>query len=136
MSQPLSIDARMAASFDAAIDKVTAALKAEGFGILTRIDVHTTLREKLGVAFRPYAILGACNPALAHQALSNDARAGLILPCNITVEDAGDGTVRVRIGNPDAFLGVGDFRDRPELKAIAGEAHDRLQRVGTALGAK
>ena len=90
----LAFEATLAQPFDRAVETVTAALKAEGFGILTRIDVHHTLKEKLGVEFRPYAILGACNPTLAHKALSHYAEAGLLLPCNVTVETSGAGSVK------------------------------------------
>ncbi len=84
--EPLAFEVHLGDSYFPAVERVTAALKAEGFGVLTRIDVHTTLKEKLGQEFRPYSILGACNPQLAHRALSHRAEAGLLLPCNVTVE--------------------------------------------------
>jgi uncharacterized protein (DUF302 family) len=121
-------------SYDRAIEKVTAALKVEGFGILTRIDVHTTLKEKLGAEFRPYAILGACNPPLAHKALAHKAEVGLMLPCNVTVEAAPDGTGCVaRIGDPKAMMTVGEFDRDPVFREVAGEARRRLERVAAAL---
>ena len=91
----LAFEAKLAQPHDRAIETVTAALKSEGFGVLTRIDAHTTFREKLGVEFRPYSILGACNPPLAHRVLSHRAEAGLLLPCNVTVE--ADGSVNARV---------------------------------------
>ena len=120
-------------SYDGAIEKVTTALKAEGFGILTRIDVHTTLKEKLGADFRPYAILGACNPPLAHKALSHKGEVGLMLPCNVTVEAAPGGGCIARIGDPKAMMTVGEFDRDPVFQEVAGEARRRLERVAAAL---
>lgn len=134
MSLPLSFDVSLPASPEAALARVTDALKAEGFGILTRIDVHETLREKLGVAFRPYLILGACNPQLAHRALSARAEVGLLLPCTVTLEERPDGGSQVRIGNPDAMLALGGLARDPAVAAVAGEARARLERVARALG--
>jgi uncharacterized protein (DUF302 family) len=116
-----------------ALDRVTEALKVEGFGVLTRIDVRETLRQKLGVEFRPYFILGACNPALARRALERRADAGLLLPCNVTVEADDRGATVVRIGNPDAFMGLGDLGSDPEIRAVGREARTRLERVAAAL---
>jgi uncharacterized protein (DUF302 family) len=109
-------------------------LKEEGFGVLTEIDVRATLREKLGMEFRPYKILGACNPSLAQRALETDPVVGLLLPCNVVVEEAAGGS-RVSFLNPIEALGiVGDERLRP----VAAEAAARLRRVAAALktGAK
>lgn len=132
MTDSIAFEIRLPLSFDAAIERVTAALKEQGFGILTRIDVHKTLKEKIGADFRPYAILGACNPPLAHRALSHDARAGLLLPCNVTVETAGTDAV-IRIGDPDAFLALGGFDADPTLRQIADEARDRLKKAADAI---
>jgi uncharacterized protein (DUF302 family) len=134
MSQSVSFEIHLPDTFDRAIERVTAALKTEGFGILTRIDVHTTLKEKLGAEFRPYAILGACNPPLAHRALEHDAEAGLMLPCNVTVEadPHGRGSV-ARIADPRMMLSVGSFAQDPVLASVADEARSRLERVATAL---
>jgi uncharacterized protein (DUF302 family) len=129
----LAFEVKLAEPYDRAIETVTAALKAEGFGVLTRIDVHTTLKEKIGVEFRPYSILGACNPALAHRALSHRAEAGLLLPCNVTVEAAGKGAL-VRIGDPDVMLSVGELDRDKTLRAVGAEARARLVRVAEALG--
>ncbi len=97
------------------MEKVIAALKEEGFGVLTRIDVRATLKEKLGEDFRPYVILGACNPPLAHRALSQDAVAGLLLPCNVTVEEDPAGGSIARIANPEMMMTVGDTAREPCL---------------------
>jgi uncharacterized protein (DUF302 family) len=134
MSHPVSFEIHLPDPYDCAIERVTAALKSEGFGILTRIDVHTTLKEKLGAEFRQYAILGACNPPLAHRALSHNAEAGLMLPCNVTVEvdPAGEGTV-ARIADPRVMLSVGGFSNDPVLAEVADEARTRLERVATVL---
>lgn len=134
-TQRIAFEVVLDAPYEKAIELVTAALKAEGFGVLTRIDVRATLKEKLDVDFRPYAILGACNPPLAHRALLHDAEVGLMLPCNVTVEAAPAGGAIVRIGDPDVFLQVGGFADDEELRVIASEARARLQRAATALAA-
>lgn len=120
---------------EAAIDKVAEALKVEGFGVLTRIDVRETLRQKLGTEFRPYFILGVCNPALADRALRHRADVGLVLPCNVTIEEAGRGRSLVRIGDPEAFMSLGNMAADPILRQVADEAGTRLQRVAQALGA-
>ena len=119
--------------FDEALELVIAALKAEGFGVLTRIDVHKTLKEKLNEDFRPYVILGACNPPLAHRALSADAVVGLMLPCNVTVEAAPENNSLVRIANPQAMLQVGTLKDNATLLEVANQARQRLERVAEAL---
>jgi len=131
----LSFEVELAQPYDRAIETVTAALKAEGFGVLTRIDVHTTLKEKIGADFRQYAILGACNPTLAHRALSHRGEAGLMLPCNVTVEAAGKGAL-VRIADPDVMLSVGGMDQDPTLRSVATEARARLSRVADALAGK
>ena len=116
-----------------ALNLVIDALKVEGFGVLTRIDVHKTLKEKLNQDFRPYVILGACNPPLAHRALSSDAAVGLMLPCNVTVEAASPTSALVRIANPQAMLQTGAFQNNPALLEVANEAQQRLERVAEAL---
>lgn len=126
----LGLTTRLAADFDTALARVVAALKAEGFGVLTQIDVQTTLREKLGVAFRPYVILGACNPPLAHRALTTVPEVGLLLPCNVVVEEVGPGECQVAIADPVAMMAM---VGRPELAPIATEARVRLERVIAAL---
>ncbi len=121
--------------YEQAVETVTAALKQEGFGVLTRIDVKATLKEKLNADFRPYVILGACNPPLAHRALENDPLTGLLLPCNVTVEAADEGA-RVSIINPEAMLGVGPLAENAAIQEVAAEAHSRLERVYKALKAQ
>ena len=104
-----------------AVERVTAALKEEGFGILTTIDVQRTLREKLQVDSRPYAILGACNPQLAHRALQAEPEIGLLLPCNVVVYEADEGTI-VAAMDPGAALSLAG---NPALEPIAQEARRR-----------
>ena len=135
MPSQLGFEATLKLPFDAAVDKVTEALKAEGFGVLTRIDVHDTLKKKIGADFRPYVILGACNPQLAHKALSTRADVGMMLPCNVTVESAGAGESVVRIADPGMMMTVGDLGEVEELRQVGGEARSRLMRVAEALKA-
>jgi uncharacterized protein (DUF302 family) len=111
--------------YDEAVRAVTEALKSEGFGILTEIDVQGTFKKKLEVDFRRYVILGACNPFLAHRALSEDLAIGLLLPCNVIVYEEGDGSV-VSIADPRVMLGVADTE---ALVPVADEARDRLMRA-------
>jgi uncharacterized protein (DUF302 family) len=118
--------------FDEAIERTTAALKTEGFGVLTRIDVHSTFKEKINVDFRRYVILGACNPPLAHRALSANPDVGLLLPCNVTVQEEG-GKAVVTAVNPEMMLGV--ISANSEVKAVAEEAKARLERVIAGLKA-
>jgi uncharacterized protein (DUF302 family) len=117
--------------YDDALERVGDALKAEGFGVLTSIDVKQTLKEKIDVDFRRYAILGACNPKLANRALSTDPQVGLLLPCNVIVYEEDEDTTTVSIVDPLGLLGG---IDAAELGAVAEEAHDRLSRVASALG--
>lgn len=130
MTQTIGLKIHLQTDLDAAVARVTAALKAEGFGVLTRIDVRETLQQKLGVDFRPYLILGACNPALAHRALSAVPEVGLLLPCNVTVAAAPDGGTEVALVDPLAMLGI---IENPSLAPIAAEARERLARVAAAL---
>jgi Uncharacterized conserved protein len=111
--------------FDAAVAKVTALLQDEGFGVLTRIDVRETLREKLGVDFRRYLILGACNPRLAHEAFQAEPDIGLMMPCNVVVYEADGGTV-VGLANPAAMV---EATGNSGLCPVAAEAGTRLRRV-------
>lgn len=133
MSQEIGFEVQMQQPYDEAVEKVVVALKAEGFGVLTRIDVKATLKEKLGQDFRPYVILGACNPPLAHRALSAEAVVGLMLPCNVTVETTPDGGALARIANPETMMQVGALEDNPTLKEVAAEARLKLERVASAL---
>ena len=133
MPTRLGFEATVPGPLDAAIGRVTEALKAEGFGVLTRIDVHETLKKKIDVDFRPYVILGACNPQLAHKALSARADVGMMLPCNVTVESAGEGGCLVRIADPEMMMTVGDLGSVEALQQVGGEARVRLRRVAEAL---
>jgi uncharacterized protein (DUF302 family) len=121
---------RLSADYEAALARVTDALKAEGFGVLTEIDVKDTLKKKLDVDFRKYKILGACNPPLAYRALSAAPEIGLLLPCNVTVQQLEDGSTEVSLIDPLAMMG---FVGKPELEPIAEEARARLERVATSL---
>jgi uncharacterized protein (DUF302 family) len=116
--------------YEEAVPRVKEALKAEGFGVLTEIDVRRTLREKLGTEMEPYIILGACNPPLAHRALEQEPDIGLLLPCNVVVRAVGEGTL-VEVADPQAMLGIVGNK---ELNTIAEEAKQRLQRAIASLG--
>jgi len=117
--------------YEEGIARVKEALKAEGFGVLTEIDVQETLREKLGAEMEPYLILGACNPVLAHRALALEPEIGLLLPCNVVVRAIGN-DCRVEAADPRVMLGI---VGNEQLDAIAEEAKERLQRVIAAMSA-
>lgn len=132
MKQSLAFHVRIADSFANALERVEAALQEQGFGVLTRIDVQATLKEKLDVDFRPYVILGACNPPLAHRALSTEPQIGVMLPCNVTLEQQ-ESHVLVSIANPEAMLTTGDLGENASLCNVAAEARARLLEVQKAL---
>lgn len=118
--------------FDAAVDRVTKELAAEGFSVVSRIDLDKAFPERLGIGFRRFSILGACNPQLAHQAITATPEVGLMLPCNVTVEEI-DGRTCVRIVDVNEVLGVGGLEEMPEVAGLADDAGARLGRVAAAL---
>jgi uncharacterized protein (DUF302 family) len=115
-----------ALSFDEAVARVTQELKKEGFGILTEIDVQKTLKEKLGVSFKKYRILGACNPPLAHQALEAEDKIGVMLPCNVIVQETADGKVELSAVDPMASM---EAINKPALRQIAQQVKEKLTKV-------
>jgi uncharacterized protein (DUF302 family) len=129
----MSHDVTLRTPFDAAIERVTAALKQEGFGVLTRVDIDAAFREKIGKEFRRYAILGACNPPIAFRALSARPEVGLLLPCNVTVEEVAPGECLVRVIDAREMMKAGGFDGDPALAEVGKEADERLRRVADAL---
>ncbi len=132
MTKKLAFQIELPDSYEIAVEKTIAALKTEGFGVLTRIDMRATLKEKIDVDFRPYVILGACNPPLANQALNSDSLSGLLLPCNVTVEET-EGGALVSIVNPEAMLMLPPLADNADVISVAKEARTRLEHVAQAL---
>lgn len=130
VAKNLDLTVELHTGFEAAVERVTEALKGEGFGILTEIDVKATMKKKLDVDFRPYLILGACNPPLAYKALNIDAAIGLFLPCNVTVDQLEEGLVRISLIDP---LMMSEFVDDPRIQPVADDARARLERVAEAL---
>ncbi len=129
MQKKYSFGTTLNMPYEEAIKHVKEALKAEGFGVLTEIDVRRTLQEKLGTDMQPYVILGACNPHLAHRALVQEPEIGLLLPCNVVVRAEGNGS-RVEIADPKSMLGI---VGNEQLDAIAQEAAQKLQHALAAL---
>jgi len=120
------ISAKLRVPFDDAIARAEAALKTEGFGVISRIDIQQTLKSKIDVDFRPYTILGACNPTLAHEALQMEDRVGLMLPCNVIVQQSDSGEVEVAAIDPVASM---QAISNPELVKAAGVVRDKLARA-------
>jgi uncharacterized protein (DUF302 family) len=133
MATSLGIEVSLSESYQDAVARTREALRAEGFGILTEVDLQQAFRDKLDQEFRPYVMLGACNPPLAYRALQSAPEIGLLLPCNVTVEARPEGGSLVRLVNPDLLLSAGRLADRPELQEIATDARRRLERVADSL---
>ena len=132
MDTPLGLNITLKTDYATALTRVTDALKVEGFGVLTEIDVKETMKKKLGVDFTPYKILGACNPPLAHRALTIAPEVGLLLPCNVIVRQIEAGVSEVSLIDP---LGMMTMIHNPELEAVAKEARAKLERVAASLKA-
>src|SRR5574338_1012076 len=126
MTTQIGICTTLKTSFEQAIQKTMDALKTEGFGVLTQLDVETTLKGKINVDFRRYVILGACNPVLTHRALSANLDVGLLLPCNVTVYEDGDEVIVTAV-DPIQMLGV--LKEDSAVQAVASEARNKLERV-------
>ena len=124
------IQKKTSLTFDQALARVTEALKSEGFGVLTQIDVQATLKEKIGADFRRYRILGACNPKLAYRALTTELEVGVMMPCNVIVYEGDDGKAVVTAIDPVATIAS----THPGLNVIAGEVKFGLQRALAAVG--
>jgi len=122
---------QVSCGFDEAIDKVTEALKTEGFGVLTVIDVKETLKKKIDVDRKPYTILGACNPQLANQAINADPDIGLLLPCNVVVREEDNGAITVAFMDPNAVLGL---VEKSGVEQLASEVRGKLEKVRDLLG--
>jgi uncharacterized protein (DUF302 family) len=129
----LGTEVKLDLPFDVALARTREALKAEGFGVLTEVDLQAAFKEKLGRAFRPYVILGACNPPLAHTAVSADPEVGLLLPCNVTVEADAEGGSVVRLVDPERLLTTAALDGSAVVGGVARDARERLRRVAGAL---
>lgn len=129
-AEQIGFSVTLDSDFETSLDRVIAALKSEGFGVLTEIDVKATLKTKLDVEFRNYRILGACNPPLAYRALQTQANIGLLLPCNVTVMELDNGSVEVSFLDPILMMSV---TGNPNLEPVANEAKAKLERAAAAL---
>jgi uncharacterized protein (DUF302 family) len=130
MSKAYGFGKEVNLGFDVALERTTQALQQQGFGVLTDIDVAATMKKKLNVEMPPYRILGACNPPLAHRAISADPQIGLLLPCNVVVRQDQGGKVRVEFMDPNAVL---DLVDKAEVTQLATEVRQRLIKVMEAI---
>ena len=133
MSQALGFEVELVMPFEASIERVKNALKEEGFGVLSEIDLRAAFQEKLGKEFRQYTILGACNPPLAYAAVTADPSVGLLLPCNVTVESAGEARTIVRLTDPEVMLGGLGANIPGEVAAVAKDARARMVRATESL---
>ena len=133
MTEQHAFEIRLPLAFAAAVEATRTALKLEGFGILTEIDLRAAFQEKLGQEFRPYVILGACNPPLAFAAVAADPAVGLLLPCNVVVDGIGERESLVRLTDPQAMLAMAPSGMTPALGPVAADARLRMQRVVQSL---
>ncbi len=132
-TQSLGFEVKLPLAYEAAVETTRAALKQEGFGVLTEIDLKAAFKEKLGRDIHPFIILGACNPPLAFAAISADPNVSLLLPCNVSVESQGPSAAIVRLTDPPALLGSAGTALSPELQSVANDARARMERVVQAL---
>lgn len=132
-SQNPGISVQLKTNFDEAVNKIRAALATEGFGVLTEINVKETMKNKLGLDYPPYLILGACNPGLANRALQANPSVGLLLPCNVTVRQVEDGRIEISMIDPLVMMSV---IDHPELVAVANEARKKFENISSILETK
>ena len=130
MANSYQFGCKSATDFDTTIQRVTDALKQEGFGVLTEIDVKSTLKQKIGADVRPYRILGACNPHFAHQALQAEPEVGVLLPCNVVVREQDDGGIAVVFMDPNV---MSEMSDNPRLQEVAAQVREGLLRVRESL---
>jgi uncharacterized protein (DUF302 family) len=133
MTEQHAFEVRLPLVFEAAVEATRTALKLEGFGILTEIDLRAAFKEKLGQEFRPYVILGACNPPLAFAAVTADPAVGLLLPCNVVVDGIGERESLVRLTDPEAMLAMAPSGMAPALGPVAPDAGLRMLRVVQSL---
>ncbi len=129
----LSYQGKLNGGFEEAIDRLQSNLSEQGFSIVSRIDMHTTLKEKINVDFRKFSILGVCNALLAHQVLESDPEAGLLLPCSVTVEELSEGDIQISIIKPTVMLSLGEIGKNEKIAELALDADKRLTLVANKL---
>jgi len=132
MEKQIAFQVELDLPYEQAVERATAALKEEGFGVLTEIDVKATLKEKLDLDFKRYVILGACNPPLAHQALDSEEMIGLLLPCNVTVAETEQGSL-VSVLNPEMMLSIEPLGENQGVRSVAEQAAEKLKRAAESL---